>query len=387
MSGLQHSAGDPLAGDGPPGASTRRRYRLGELAEHVDGKVIGDAAAAEVEISGVATLHQAEPTDLSLFTNARYRSRFKASRAAAVLVGTDVAEGPMPLLQVEQPYWAWARLVERFHPTPVPVPGVSPQASVDPSAHLGVDVSVAPFAVIEAGATLEDRVALGPHAVVGAGSHVGEGSQLHAGAVLYPGVVVGARCQIHSGVVLGADGFGFVTVDGQHHKIPQVGRVVIGDEVEIGANTTIDRGALEDTSIGEGCKIDNQVMLGHGVQIGRGSMLAGQVGIAGSARIGEYTLWGGKAAALGHIEVADRTAIVAGTGIFNSVRQSGMISGLPAKPHAVWLRETAAIRRLPEMRRQVAELTEKVAELQRVLGVAGAEEGAADSSTDDGAAD
>jgi UDP-3-O-[3-hydroxymyristoyl] glucosamine N-acyltransferase len=202
---------------------------------------------------------------------------------------------------------------------------------------------------------------------VGEGCSIGEESELRPNVVLYPGTEIGARCLIHSGVVLGSDGYGFVTSDGKHNKIPQVGRVVVEDDVEIGANTTIDRGALGVTSIGEGSKLDNLVMIAHGVKLGRNSLLAAQAGIAGSTTVGDGTTWAGQSGAAGHLEVADGTVVAAKSAVLQDIRERAFVAGIPAVDHRRWKRAQAGLHQLDRMRRQLRELKSRLDDLESRL--------------------
>jgi len=337
-------------------------FRLGELARRVGGKVVGDAERA---IRGVATLDDAGPHDLSFLTNPRYRDRASRSRAAALLVRTGTRVGERDLLEVDEPYLALATLLELMHPVERPRPGVSPAAYVADDVRLGVDVRVGPFAVLDEGVRLGDRVAVEAGGVVGRGSEVGDDSILMPGVVLYPGTRVGRRCLIHSGAVLGADGYGFATSDGRHHKVPQLGRVVLEDDVEIGANTTVDRGMLGETVVGEGSKLDDQVMIGHGARLGRACLLAGQSGVAGSTQVGDHVTLAGQSGLAGHLRIADGTVVAAKSAVFGDVERAGLVAGIPAQPHLRWKRTQSLLRRLPDLRREVTRLNERVEALER----------------------
>jgi UDP-3-O-[3-hydroxymyristoyl] glucosamine N-acyltransferase len=337
-------------------------HRLGDLARRVGGRVRGDAGRA---IRGIATLEDAGPDDLSFLTHPRYRDAARRTRAGAVLVapGRDVAG--RDLLEVAEPQLALARLLELFHPPPAPRPGVSPDARVAAGAELGRDVEIGPFAVIDEAAVLADRVAVGAGCFVGRGVMVGEDTRLMPRVVLYPGTRVGRRCLIHSGVVLGGDGFGFATADGTHAKVPQVGRVVVEDDVEIGANSAVDRAMLGETRIGRGTKIDDLVMVAHGVRLGPGCLLAAQSGIAGSTRIGAGARLAGQSGVAGHLELGDGLTVAAKSAVLEDAPAGAFVSGIPAIDHRRWRRAQAVMRRLPELQREVRDLRARVAELQR----------------------
>ncbi len=334
---------------------------LEELARRLGGRAVGDASRV---ISGVATLADAGPEQISFFTNARYRAAAEATRAGAVLTAPDTELPGIDRLEVANPYRAWAGVLELFHPRERPEPGVSADARVDPAAELGQGVSVGPFAVVESGARLDDGVIVGAGTVVEAGCTVGAETELRPRVVLYRGTRVGRRCLIHSGVVLGADGFGFASDAEGHHKVPQVGGVRIEDDVEIGANSTVDRGALGDTVIGQGTKIDNLVMVAHGVQIGAGSILVAQSGVAGSTRLGKRVTLAGQTGIVGHVEVGDGSVVAAKSAVFGDQPAGAFVAGTPAVDHRLWKRAQAALKRLPEMRVELRKLEARLAALE-----------------------
>jgi len=348
----------------------QRTFRLGDLAARVGGRVVGDP---ERELAGVATLDGAGPHELSFLTNPRYRNAARASEAGAILVGTGVQlEGP-DLLVVPEPYVALAEILELFHPEPAPTAGISPDARVAAGARLGPGVAVGPFAVIDDACTIGERVRIGAGVVIGERSAVGADSVLHPRAVLYPGTRVGKRCVIHSGVVLGADGFGFATLkDGRHRKIPQVGRVVVEDDVEIGANTTIDRAALGETVVGEGTKIDNLVMVGHGARVGRHVLLVAQAGLAGSARLGDRATIAAQSGVAGHLDLPAGLVLAAKSALLSQPEPDARIlGGIPAVDLGLWRKSQAIVKRLPELRSEVKRLRERLEELERRLGEGG----------------
>jgi len=339
-----------------------RAYCLGELAQRLGGRVEGDS---ERSIRGVATLARADSDQISFLTNPRYRDRLATTRAAALLVAPDVATSGHDRLVVDEPYLALARLLELFYPAPARVAAISSRAHVAEDAQIGEDVVIEPFAVVESDCQIGDGVTLGAGCVVGRGSRLGPKSELRPRVVLYPDTQIGARCLIHAGVVLGADGFGFATSGSTHHKIPQLDRVVIEDDVEIGANTTVDRGMLDPTVVGQGSKIDNLVMLAHGVRLDAGSLLAAQVGIAGSTHVGKQARFAGQSGAAGHLELGDATIVAAKSAVLQDLPAGSFVAGIPAVDHRGWKRSQALIRRLPEMLKELRELRSRVAELER----------------------
>jgi UDP-3-O-[3-hydroxymyristoyl] glucosamine N-acyltransferase len=348
-------------------------YRLAELAELVGGRVEGDP---ERSVAAIRALETAGPGDLSFVTLARHRARALESGAGALLVGEDLAAGLPPagqradLLIVADVGLALARLLERFHPAAVfaagahPTAVVAPGAAVDPEAHLG------PYVVVGAGSRIAAGAAVLAHAVVGRDCAIGERVLIHPHAVLYDRTEVGAGSIVHSGVVLGGDGFGYATRDGIHHKVPQVGRVVLEEDVEVGPNTTIDRATLGETRVGAGTKIDNQVMLGHNVTVGRRSILCAKVGIAGSTRIGDGVVLGARVGAVDHVEIGDGVQAAAGTDIFESVPAGSRVGGSPAHEIGRWRRQLVLLWKLEEMLRRLRAI-------ERRLGLAArpAEEG------------
>jgi UDP-3-O-[3-hydroxymyristoyl] glucosamine N-acyltransferase len=335
------------------------------LAELVEGRVEGEPG---IEITGVATLEEAAPGELSFLTHPRYRRAATMTRASALLVGPGESRLERPArLVAADPYFALVRLLELFHPRVPASPGVSPDARVSSDVELGEGVHVAPFAVLEAGSVLGRRVVVGAGAVVGRGSRIGEGTELRPGVVLYPGTELGCRCLIHAGVVIGADGFGFATSGGVHHKLPQVGRVVIGDDVEIGANSAVDRAMLGATSVGAGSKIDDLVMLAHGVRLGPGSLVAAQSGIAGSARIGARARLAGQSGIAGHLELGDDVVVAAKSAVLGDLGDGAFVAGIPAVDHRRWKRAQSVVAQLPELVRQLRRLREQVARLERRL--------------------
>lgn len=331
--------------------------RLSDLAARIGARVLGDGDAV---VSGVAPIEEAGPGQVTFLANPRYARHAQNTRAAAVIAREPVEGAKAAFLLSENPYHAFACAVEVFHPPVRPAPGISERAFVHPLARLGKDVAIAPFAVVEEEATIGDRTVIGAGVFVGRGAAVGEDCLFYPHVTLYPGVRVGARVILHAGCVIGSDGFGFAPGRGGYKKIPQVGTVEIADDVEIGANTTVDRAALGVTRIGPGTKLDNLIQVGHNVVIGRDTVIAAQTGISGSCRIGDRVMMGGQVGIAGHIEVGDGVMLGAQTGVAGSVSadESPAWSGTPAIPHAVWLRVSALLPKLPDLFRRVRRLEE-----------------------------
>jgi UDP-3-O-[3-hydroxymyristoyl] glucosamine N-acyltransferase len=305
---------------------------VGELAQWLGGLVEGGSPA--IEITGVAAAAEAGPGDLTFLGNPKYLNALKASNASAALVPLDFAEPITAVrIRVANPSVAFAQAVGRFAPAPVePAPGVHPSAVVAPDATLGHGISIGPCAVIETGATVGDGTVIGANAYVGPGARIGSRCHLYPLVVVRERCVLGDRVTVHSGTVIGSDGFGYETVEGRHVKIPQVGIVQVDDDVEIGANSAIDRARFGRTWIGAGTKIDNLVQVAHNVVIGPHSIIVAQVGISGSTRLGHHVVIGGQAGLAGHIEVGDGTMIAAQSGVSKNVPPGQKLLGSPAVP-------------------------------------------------------
>lgn len=330
--------------------------RLSELAARIGARLVGEDAV----VTGIAPIEGAGPGQVTFLANPKY-ARFARESGASGIIAREVVEGARAaFLVAENPYYAFACAVEAFHPPSRPEPGVSPKASVHPEARMGQDVTVAPFAVIDEGASIGDRTVLFPGVVVGKGVSVGDDCRLYPHVTLYEGVRVGSRVILHAGCVIGSDGFGFAPATSGYRKIPQVGTVAIEDDVEIGANTTIDRAALGVTRIGRGTKLDNLVQVGHNVEIGRDTVIAAQTGIAGSCRIGSRVMIGGQAGLAGHLEIDDGLMLGAKCGVPATLRaaEGRVWSGIPVMPHPVWLRMSSLLPKLPELFRRVRRLEE-----------------------------
>jgi UDP-3-O-[3-hydroxymyristoyl] glucosamine N-acyltransferase len=324
--------------------------KLADIVAKLGGEAVGEVA---LPLTGVATLDSAGPGQIAFLANPKYRSKLSSTRAGAVILGPgDREAASMPRIVSENPYAYYAKTVALFNP-PAPVrPGIHPFAQIDGTANVDATAEIGPFVVIGARSEVGAGASIGAHCVLGERVRIGAGTRLHPRVTLYDGCSIGERGIVHSGVVIGADGFGMAREAGRWLKIPQVGAVRIGNDVEIGANTTIDRGALDDTVIEEGVKLDNQIQVGHNVVIGAHTVIAGCCGIAGSVTIGKHCLIGGGAGFTGHISICDHTSVSAYSFISKSITQPGTYTSLmPFMPHAEWLRNTVHIRRLDKLAR------------------------------------
>ncbi|MBI1799647.1 MAG: UDP-3-O-(3-hydroxymyristoyl)glucosamine N-acyltransferase [Candidatus Eisenbacteria bacterium] len=336
---------------------------LAELAAELGGVVVGDGSTM---IRGVAGIREAQPGDITFLANARYSSHLAETQASAVICNREPREAPLPLLQVDNPYLAFQRIVRIFRPEAFrPPPGVHSTAMVAPDAVIGEGASVGPHCTIEPGARIGDRTVLMAGCFVGGKAAIGEDSVLYPRVTLREECLVGARCILHAGVVIGADGFGFAFDAGRYHKVPQVGNVVIGDDVEIGANTTIDRATTDSTRIGDGTKIDNLVQIGHNVVVGRHCIIVAQVGISGSTELEDYVVVGGQAGLAGHIRIGRGAQIGAQSGVPRSVPAGETVTGYPAVPQSLFKRISAYMQKLPQLFQRTKALEEKVEKLEQ----------------------
>lgn len=344
--------------------ASNKRVSLRELVAQFGGEVIGDD---HVTISRIAPLTQALPGELSFLANSKYRGQLQATRAAAVIVGpADREATPLPRIVADNPYAYFAHVLAWLHPPAPVVPGIHPSAVVGTGCRISGTASVGAYTVIGDGVQIGDGASIGAHCTLGDGVSIGAGSRLHPQVSVYAGCRLGERVIVHSGAVIGADGFGIAWERDHWFKIPQVGAVVIGNDVEIGANTTIDRGALSDTVIEDDVKLDNQIQVAHNVFIGAHTAVAGCVGIAGSTRIGRNCMIGGAAMIIGHLEICDGVQVSAGTFISKSIRQPGIYtSTMPFTGHDAWLKNAVHLRRLDEMHHRIKELEAKLGELER----------------------
>jgi UDP-3-O-[3-hydroxymyristoyl] glucosamine N-acyltransferase len=325
-------------------------FSLGELAVRFGLQLRGEPS---LTIRRVATLSHADSGALSFFANSRYRKQLEVTRATAVVVApADAPSCPVAALIDPNPYLAYARIATLMYPQTQRPAGIHSSAVVAAGARIAASASVGPLSVIEDGAQIGERVSIGPGCIVHAGAHVGADSQLVSRVTLYAGVVLGARCILHAGAVVGADGFGFAPNGGTWAKIPQVGTVRVGDDVEIGANTTIDRGAIDDTVVEDGVKLDNQIQVGHNVIIGAHTVIAACTGISGSTTLGKRCMIGGMVGFAGHLTIADDVEVTGCSLVSASIKQSGSYSsGMPTVETRLWRRMVAHLRRLAKKER------------------------------------
>jgi len=336
-----------------------REFYLAEIVAHLGGELVGDP---DVRITGIASLESAGPADISFLTQGKYRSRLRSTRASAIILHRNERDATaLPRILCDDPYTYFARLSALMYPRPELEPGVHPSAVIAPGAQLSMSAAIGPGCHVGKGARIGERVAIGSGCVVGEGVSIGDDSLLYPCAVIYHGCAIGQRAIIHAGAVVGSDGFGIAMHEGRWIKIAQVGRVLVGDDVEIGACTTVDRGTLDDTVIEDGVKLDNQIQIGHNVHVGAHTAMAGCVGVAGSAKIGRYCTVGGAAMILGHLEIADHVHISAGTLISKSIREPGTYTGVfPFQSNRDWGRTAVLLRNIEKLEARVRLLEEKI---------------------------
>ena len=332
-------------------------FTVAEIAKHVGGEVFGDSSLV---LSGFAPADRAQSGDLTFAENENYFARAEQSAASAVLVDAPFRSQRKTLIQVENSRVAFARVLPLFFPEPGFSPGVHPSALISPTATIDPSSYIGPYCVI-----LED-VCVGAGAYLHGGNYLGAGSQIGSHVVLfphvviYPGVEIGDRVRIHAGSVIGSDGFGYVLDGNSHRKVPQIGNVIVREDVEIGANVTIDRGALGPTIIGKGSKIDNLVQIAHNVVIGENCLVVAQAGIAGSTRLGNFVVLAGQVGLAGHLKIGNRVSVAAKSGVMDSIPDGEKWFGTPAQPDRQTKRQILAIRQLPELMRRVADLERKL---------------------------
>ena len=334
---------------------------LGELARRLECPLEGDAA---IEIRRVAKIEEAGPGDLTFLANPKYASKLASTRASAVIMNGEDSP-PCAVIRSTSPYLTFARAAQVLSPDRPPAAGIHALASVASDATIDPSATVGAFVVVGAGASIGARTIIHPHAVIGDDTAIGADCIVHAHVSVRERCSIGSRVILQNGAVIGSDGYGFAPrPDGTHEKIPQVGPVVIEDDVEVGANTTIDRPAVGETRIMAGTKIDNLVQIAHGVVVGRNSLLAAQVGIAGSTVVGESVMFGGQAGISGHLKIGDRVKLAAKTGVTGPLDADAYMSGYPMMETNEWRRAYVVVRKLPEMRKQLLALEERLKKLE-----------------------
>ncbi|MDD5109246.1 MAG: UDP-3-O-(3-hydroxymyristoyl)glucosamine N-acyltransferase [Candidatus Omnitrophica bacterium] len=335
---------------------------LSEIAKFIGGQVIGNG---DILITGASGIKEAVEGDITFLANPKYSSLMDKTLASAIVTSADARETSKPVIVIDNPSLAFAKIISMFMPDEVGHPKrIDPTVMMGKNVTLGANVAIGPYTVIE------DDVTIGDNAIIYASCYIGHHTKIGVKTLIYPHVSIrervdiGAGVIIHSGTVIGSDGFGFATIKGIHHKIPQVGTVEIGDDVEIGANVTIDRARFDRTIIGRGTKIDNLVQIAHNVVIGENSLIVAQVGISGSTIIGNSVILGGQAGLVGHITVGDNAIVTAQTGVAKSVPANTMVSGYPARPFMTTQRANASLQNLPKLFDLVKELKKKIEELE-----------------------
>ncbi|WP_304164380.1 UDP-3-O-(3-hydroxymyristoyl)glucosamine N-acyltransferase [Lonsdalea britannica] len=333
--------------------------RLDALAQQLDAQLHGDG---DIVITAVASMHSAQSGQITFLSDSRYRDRLATTQASAVVV----TEADLPFchtaaLVVKNPYLTYARMAQVMDTTPAPAEAISPAATIASDARVGKDVSIGPNAVIESGVELGDGAVIGANCFIGKNTRIGAGSRLWANVTIYHNVVLGEQCLIQSGAVIGSDGFGYANDRGNWVKIPQLGTVIIGDRVEIGANTTIDRGALDDTIIGNGVIIDNQCQIAHNVVIGDNTAVAGGVIMAGSLKIGRYCMIGGASVINGHMEICDKVTVTGMGMVMRPITEPGVYSsGIPLQPNKAWRKTAALVMNIDDMSKRLKAIERKL---------------------------
>jgi UDP-3-O-[3-hydroxymyristoyl] glucosamine N-acyltransferase len=335
--------------------------KLRELAERLECRLEGDG---DIDIVRVAGIQDAAAGDLTFLANTKYEKLLATTAASAVITRENGPSAPCATLRARDPYLAFARAVGLFAPSWRPAAGIHRLAAIADDARLGAEVSIAAFVSVGEGASIGDRTVVFPNVTIGPGSHIGSDCVIHSNVAIRERVTIGDRVVLQNGVVIGADGYGFVRRgDGTHEKIPQVASVVIEDDVELGANTTVDRPAVGETRIRAGSKIDNLVQIGHGVTVGRNVLMAAQVGIAGSTDIADDVVFGGQVGVGGHLTIGRGAMAVGQSGVTNSLPSGAMVAGYPAIDNREWRKASVLFRRLPELKRRIEQLESRVAEL------------------------
>ncbi len=335
---------------------------LKEIAEFIGGEIAGDASIA---VSGVAGIQEACEGDITFLANPKYLPFLHKTKASAVIVSRDIAEADKPLIRTDNPSWAFSKVVSFLNPEPQKhFKGIHESAVISKKAKLGKNLAIGPFAVIEEGCSIGDNTVIYPHCFLGRDCSLGADTLVYSNVSIRENCSIGNRVIIHCGAVIGSDGFGFVTIDGVHHKIPQVGKVVVEDDVEIGANVTIDRARFDKTVIGQGTKIDNLVQIAHNVRIGKNCLIVANSAIAGSATIGDNVILAGQSGVAGHVTIGDNSVVMGQSGVTKSFPAGSIVLGMPARPAGEAKKAAAYAANLPKLFDSLKEIKEKIAELE-----------------------
>lgn len=339
-------------------------FTIRHLSEIVEGRIVGDP---DLMITGVSGVREARPGDITFIANPKYLSEIKTTKASAIITSNEIPGSSITLLLVDEPYYAFARIMNYLYQKSPASKGVSSAAFICDGVRLGKDISIYPFVYICENAEIADNAVIYPGSYIGERTRIGERTIIYPNVTIRENVSIGKDAIIHSGSVIGSDGFGYATHEGRHYKIPQVGTVIIEDDVEIGANVTVDRAAMGKTIIKRGTKIDNLVQVAHNVVIGEDCLLAAQAGIAGSAELGNHVTLAGQVGIVGHIKIGENVIAGAQSGISKGIKPNQTVSGSPAIPHKEWLKAQVIFPDLPDMRKRIRELEEKVDAMDKRL--------------------
>lgn len=340
------------------------RKTLKEIASIINGKIIGDQ---DIVISGVCGIKEARAGDITFVANPKYAPLIETTQASAIITCPEVNSEKKTLIHTANPSLAFAKLISSIIPQDKKVVGIHPSAVISKEAKLGKDVSIGAYTVVEDKVIIGDNTTIYPGCFVGSHTSIGEGSLIYPHVSIRERISIGKRVIIHSGTVIGSDGFGFATIEGLHHKIPQVGTVEIGDDVEIGSNVSIDRARFDKTVIGKGTKIDNLVQIAHNVVIGENSVIVAQAGISGSTAIGKGVILAGQVGIVGHVNIGDGVVVAAQSGVSKSIPAHTQVWGYPAKPFKLAKRINACIQRLPNLYKRIEQLQRKIEELEKKI--------------------
>ena len=341
-----------------------QKQTLQQLADLIGGEVSGDA---KLVISGIASIEKAREGEITFIAQSKYLPKARETKASAIIAAETIAGIDKPFILIDNPYSAYAKIATFFHPHPQPKPGIAENTIVGEETNIGKGASIYPFVFIGKKVTIADGVIIYPHTFIGDETCIDEGTIIYSSVSIRERCRIGKRVIIHAGTVIGSDGFGFAPDGNRYHKIPQIGTVQIDDDVEIGANNTIDRGALGTTWLKRGVKTDNLVHVAHNVVVGEDTLLVAQVGISGSTTIGKHVTLAGQVGVVGHLEIGDNTMVGAKTGVSGSVPADTVVSGYPHMPHRQWLKSSRCFPLLPEMRKTLKSLEERMKQVEELL--------------------